>query len=454
MPPTRRHAAGELRDADLRLDVDPPEVVRREPFADNPRVGARGQRTQQRILDAALVRFGEVGYERCSIDSIADRAGCSRAALYQYFSSKEDVFRQLTGRAARQLNASTEALERVTSGASGWRALRAWITRFAEIHGRYEPLFHTAAEASETDEAVAAGSARWREWTVAQIRSRVADTTLRLADVEPVTLLLLEGISRTHDVAPILRAAAPGCYGEDRIGNALADVFHRSLFGLRRDVNVHAAPSASLPTLRFDAATWRGFAGRPPETRGPASAGTRTRAAIEEAGRIAFVRRGYHRTRIGDVVEAANVSRGSFYRYFEDKIELARQLATTAMRTLSEVTADFPAPGAGGDARNALRRWLRRYARAHAEEAAMLRVWVDASLQDETMHADSAAALDWGRRTFAPMLARRGFGDVEAEAVALVALLGAFGARERTPAEIRAAAHVIEAGFFGVDRES
>ena len=60
------------------VDVDADAVVRRAPFSDNPRVGARGQRTRQRILHAALACFGDVGYHPCSIDSIAKRAGCSR----------------------------------------------------------------------------------------------------------------------------------------------------------------------------------------------------------------------------------------------------------------------------------------------------------------------------------------------------------------------------------------
>src|SRR5215475_6616374 len=125
------------------------DVLRRAPFAENPRVGARGQRTQQRILDAALQVFGELGYERCGLDAIAQRADCSRAALYQYFSSKEDVFRHLTGRAARQLDASTEALEPLTPNEAGWRAIRAWVSRHTEIYNRYEPLFHTFQAASE-----------------------------------------------------------------------------------------------------------------------------------------------------------------------------------------------------------------------------------------------------------------------------------------------------------------
>ena len=57
---------------------------------------------------------------------------------------------------------------------------------------------------------------------------------------------------------------------------------------------------------------------------------------------------------------------------------------------------------------SALRRWLRRYNAAHANEAAMLRVWVDAALQDPALRAESAPLLDWGRRRMARYLRPRG----------------------------------------------
>ena len=94
-------------------------VVRRAPFSDNPEVGARGQRTQQRILDAALLVFGDEGYHGCSVDRIAKAAHCSRVSFYQYFASKEEVFRQLAGQVARQMSASTEALDPLTPDREG-----------------------------------------------------------------------------------------------------------------------------------------------------------------------------------------------------------------------------------------------------------------------------------------------------------------------------------------------
>jgi len=437
---------------DAQTDAGPADVVRRAPFADNPHVGARGQRTQQRILDAALKAFGE-GYERCSVDTITKRAGCSRAAFYQYFSSKEDVFRHLTGQVARALSASTEALEAVTPTEAGWLALRAWVSRHSDIYERYEPMFHAFQAASESDAAVATGSARWSVRTVSRIRSRIASTTLRPRELDPVIAQLLECVTRTHDVARILRSAGARHYGEDRVGDALADVIHRSLFGLQADVNVHRPPPRRPPPLPFDPVVRDAFTkGETPPER--TSTGRKTWEALMEAGRKVFVERGYHRTHVGDVVEAAGISRGAFYRYFENKDQLARTLAMRAMQTVSRVLAEIPAPAPndGAAGRTALRRWLRRYDLTQAHEAGMLRVWVDAALQDATLRASSAPALDWGRRVMASFLERRGFGDVDTEGLVMLALLGSFGTRERTAAEVDAAAHIIEQGLLGLGR--
>jgi AcrR family transcriptional regulator len=434
-----------------RGDGGAPEVVRRAPFAENPHVGARGQRTQQRILDAALEAFGEDGYDLSSVDSIATRAGCSRAAFYQYFESKESVFRHLTGLAARQLDASTEALAPITPDAAGWLSVRAWTARHSDIYRRYASLFHVFQDASASDAALATGSRRWSARAVARIRSRIAATPLRPRDVEPVILLLLECVARTHDVAHILHASVAGHYTEERVGDALADVLHRSLFGLQQDVNVHRPAPRRPPVVAFDPIIREAFAQSDPDL-DPASAGRKTWESLLAAGRTVFAERGYHRTRVSDVAEAAGVSRAWFYRYFGSKDQLARTLTTRAMQTVSRVLAEFPGASIDGSAagRTALRRWLRRYNVAQTGEVAMLRVWVDAALQDSALRANSAAALDWGRRALLPFLERRGFGDADTEAVILVALLSAFGARERTPLEVNAAAHVVEQGLLCV----
>jgi AcrR family transcriptional regulator len=424
--------------------------VRRAPFSDNPRVGARGQRTQQRILDAALGVFGEQGYHQCSIDGIAKRAGCSRVSFYQYFASKEDVFRQLTGQVARQMQAAIEALGPITPDAAGWRALRDWVARHAEIYERYEPVFRAFEAASETDELVAVGSARWGERHVARFRAGVAVTVLPPRQLGPLIALLLECQHRTLDVAGLLRAAAPDAFSGDRIEQTITDVMHRSLFGRKPRVNVHSPVGPRPPTIDFDPATWALL--QLPDSAPESTTGRQhTLDALLRTSRAVFLERGYHGTRVDDLVSAAGVSHGAFYRYFKNKDQLARLLTLQAMRSVAIVFGDIPPAAAleGPAGRATLRRWLRRYNETHVNEAAMLRVSLDAALHDAKLRADSAPAFDWGRRRMARFLQPRRFGDVDAEALVMVTLLGAFGARRRSAPTIDAAAHIIEHGLLG-----
>jgi AcrR family transcriptional regulator len=438
--------------ADDRDAFEPGRVTRRAPFSDNPRVGARGQRTQQRILDAALRVFGEEGYYQCSIDRIAKQAGCSRVSFYQYFGSKEDVFRHLAGQVARQLLAATESLDPLTPDVTGWNAVRTWVARHADIYERYEPVFRAFETASETDEAVAVGSARWGERHVARFRSSVAATALPPRQLDPLIALLLESQYRTLDVASILRARAPDAYPSERVQVAIADVFHRSLFGVLPTVNVHPPANPRPPAIPFDAEMWELF--RQGDAAPDVAAGRkRTLSALMQTGRDVFLQRGYYGTRVDDLVAAAGVSHGAFYRYFKNKDELARILVLQAMRSVGTVFGSIPSASVldGANGRATLRRWLRQYNETHVNEAAMIRVWLDAALQDAKLRADSAPEFDWGRRRMAHFLASRGFGDTDTEAIFMVALLSTFGTRERSSIDIDAAAHIIECGLLGRD---
>ena len=103
------HAAKQLPDG------DPTSVLRRAPSPTTlgwaPGVSAPTSASSKRRSV-----FGEEGYHQCGVIRITEVAGCSRAAFYQYFSSKEDVFRHLAGQVARQLVASAEALGPITGG--------------------------------------------------------------------------------------------------------------------------------------------------------------------------------------------------------------------------------------------------------------------------------------------------------------------------------------------------
>ena len=56
---------------------------------------ARGERTLRKILDAALLEFGQKGFHDSSIVGITSRANVALGTFYTYFDSKEAVFAAL-----------------------------------------------------------------------------------------------------------------------------------------------------------------------------------------------------------------------------------------------------------------------------------------------------------------------------------------------------------------------
>jgi AcrR family transcriptional regulator len=55
----------------------------------------RGHDTRSRLRQLALKLFAEQGYEKTSLREIAEQLGVTKAALYYYFKSKEDIVRSL-----------------------------------------------------------------------------------------------------------------------------------------------------------------------------------------------------------------------------------------------------------------------------------------------------------------------------------------------------------------------
>jgi AcrR family transcriptional regulator len=80
---------------------------------------------KKQILDAALKAFAEHGYERTSIAIICEKAGIARPTLYQYFSNKRSVFRELLEFHMLGIHEKIHARQRA---ADGRKALSQWDT--------------------------------------------------------------------------------------------------------------------------------------------------------------------------------------------------------------------------------------------------------------------------------------------------------------------------------------
>src|SRR3546814_14472462 len=92
---------------------------------------------------------------------------------------------------------------------------------------------------------------------------------------------------------------------------------------------------------------------------------------------------------------------------------------------------------AGGEVAPAdRRRWLQGFAEVSSQHGAMMRVWTDAGRTDDLLQSSGPGAFDWGRRQMAASLASRAYGDVDADAVVMLAMVEGFGSRPRSEAEL------------------
>jgi AcrR family transcriptional regulator len=255
--------------------------------------------------------------------------------------------------------------------------------------------------------------------------------------------LALAGVTQAIDMSSILRSAAPEPWERDRVEEAITDVLHRCFFGLRPEVNAHRHDVGRPPTIPLGPALAETFARADALAREATQPDRRALASLLEVGGDVVVRRGYRGTRVDDVVDAAGVSHGAFYRYFDNKDDFVRVVAVRALAAMSAALSQLP----DDPDRVPLRRWLRRYAAVHAEQAAMIRVWV--SVVDELLHDDRAGVFDWGRRQAEQLLRGRTFGDRTVDALVLLGFIEAYGSRPADTSTLDAAVRVVEQAFLG-----
>jgi AcrR family transcriptional regulator len=76
---------------------------------------ARSETTRQKILDAAMDLFSEVGYAAAGLGDIIERAGMTKGALYHHFDSKEALATAIIEQGA---NLTRDAFRRVCESSS------------------------------------------------------------------------------------------------------------------------------------------------------------------------------------------------------------------------------------------------------------------------------------------------------------------------------------------------
>jgi AcrR family transcriptional regulator len=119
--------------------------------------------------------------------------------------------------------------------------------------------------------------------------------------------------------------------------------------------------------------------GAPASKRVLRSQGRRTMRKLLDAAMVAFDQRGYHNTRVNDVVEIAKTSHGTFYLYFSNKEDLLRALVTEAAgeaQSLYDALNTLPADG-GKPQWEDVHRWVTAFSDLWQRYAPLFRSWTD-----------------------------------------------------------------------------
>src|ERR1700744_6323015 len=100
----------------------------------------RGERRVAELLQAAASVFAEVGYEAATMTEIAERAGASIGAVYQYFPNKEAVVQALRNQYGNEMREHWTNLAESTEGTSAKHIPHRFVdvmVGFVEEHPAY-----------------------------------------------------------------------------------------------------------------------------------------------------------------------------------------------------------------------------------------------------------------------------------------------------------------------------
>jgi AcrR family transcriptional regulator len=150
-----------------------------------------------------------------------------------------------------------------------------------------------------------------------------------------------------------------------------------------------------------------------------------------DAAMRAIDERGYHATRVQDVVDIANTSHGTFYLYFSNKEDLVRALTVQAASEATKMSRAMTDAGSALrlDSWDQLRKWVGGYSQNWYHYAPLFRSWTDLVAIDDGVADQIRRMVLAHRDAIAARVAEAdGTGrlDPEVAGMAVIALLDRF----------------------------
>ncbi|MDO8389494.1 MAG: TetR/AcrR family transcriptional regulator [Actinomycetota bacterium] len=372
--------------------------VRRTSYGpSSPVVGTRGARTRQQILDTALQRFTEHGFHGTSMEDIAAGADTSRATLYQYFESKEAIFIELMQSAGAALMRLTRRLGPLGPTEEGYDNLHWWLGEWSWVFDRYSAMFIEWANVNSPKNPLRPLLAQFNAAHNARLGTALQLGGIAPADARTWSNFINAMANRVNYIRHVYR---PGPTDSEML-DSLVTALQLTLFPTTPRAIITAGPKSvdrnATPRPAAPAVHTIGPLAQVPEAEqtqstdpfeGLSSQAARTVRRLLDAASQVFADAGYDVANVDQIVTAAGVSRGTFYRYFDDKLQVLTALAGECATEMSAPFAELAEYGEHIDPTQ-LRAWLRWFNELHERYGGVLRSWTEGFPVDQAVLAPS-----------------------------------------------------------------
>jgi AcrR family transcriptional regulator len=358
------------------------EILRRDGYwPSSPVVGRRGAQTRGRIVEAALRLFETEGFHGTSVESIAKGAATSRATVYQYFESKEQIFVELLEECGAALSRVVRRLGPLGPTVEGFDNLHWWLGEWAWVYDKYATMFVQWANVDgpgASTRPLVLGFVNSYNARVAERLASSGVTGLPPGDAALALTSLVHRFNffrhRGHLPLPDVEEAIDG----------LAVVLQLMLFPATPPATFDALPAAGSADRRRRASI--SVVPAPVRKAPPAAELSRRAAAtvdqILAAGTRLLAERGYHATGVDDLVAAAGFARATFYKYFDDKLDLLRRLSADCLAVAAVLIKRLGEIDLAEDSGAALGAWFAEFVPFNRRYIGVIRVWSEGNLTD------------------------------------------------------------------------
>lgn len=180
---------------------------------------------------------------------------------------------------------------------------------------------------------------------------------------------------------------------------------------------------------------------------------------LSDAGMRVFAERGYHESRVDDIVRAARTSHGTFYLYFANKEDLLRALAADCAAELERLAEEIGPIGPDADGFSNLRGFLARFLTTYRRYGVVIRAWMEDQVSDREVDRLGVRAFTRIATALAARMDESGAAQAVDTTTSVAALMGllerfsyALASRDLgfdDAAMLDSLAHLLHRGFFG-----